>query len=51
VESAPPYYNMKCDMVEDGLTEQTSEGNPGGGVVKGANPTLSCNWGSVGRNG
>jgi hypothetical protein len=31
VESAPPYYNMKCDMVEDGLTEQTSEGNPGGG--------------------
>jgi hypothetical protein len=24
-------YTTKCDMVEDGLTECASEGNPGGG--------------------
>jgi hypothetical protein len=23
-------YTTKCDMVEDGLTERESEGNPGG---------------------
>jgi hypothetical protein len=31
-------YTTKCDMVEDGLMERASEGNPGGG--KEANLTL-----------
>jgi hypothetical protein len=44
-------YTTKCDMVEDGLTECASEGNPGGEGVKEPNPMLSCNPGNVGRNG
>jgi hypothetical protein len=43
-------YITKCDMVEDGLTEIASDGNPGGGG-KEVNPMLSCNPGNVGRNG
>jgi hypothetical protein len=42
-------YTTKCDMVEDGLMECASEGNPRGGV-KEANSMISCNPGNVGRN-
>jgi hypothetical protein len=39
-------YTTNCDVVEDGLMECASEGNPGGGGRE-ANPTLSCNPGNI----